>query len=396
MALPKPPPRRRFPGLSPGRRPPTSTPERLRRMTKEHEEEERPFDPERPGSWRGSSRELVVNPGQFERDLRELVDASKLAEPDEAFDKAKEILDEGGDPNDVMDELNELLDMHGVEAFPSQKLPHPDFLYLNSGDTYNATLVYSYDENKYFVSTYGDIVEGAEPAALDDAWESWIRQGVERCVRRDIEHNIDLSEAEQDALLGRFDDFDDAELRRIFEESVRDVKNAEIGYETDGSVFVHRMGEVCSETADRVITKLQAMKSNRRRNGEMGGLGFIAALRDLTGPVLGTISAVPPSHTGQLFVNFYNIPKRTEPRDRAELENNRMMFTVTGFGRENAPPASGKVKIEQSLSALPRACRLRAKSGSPEQIARYLAEFLNEVSAKIPPKYTHSRATNRR
>ncbi|HEX9641826.1 MAG TPA: hypothetical protein VGB13_11000, partial [Candidatus Krumholzibacteria bacterium] len=177
-------------------------------MVREHEKEERPFDPEKRGTWRGSSRELVVNgpprdgwwspvsdielrfeggspnriwvgdedfllvprhvadvltkygvkivgkwedvedgweaelehsgqnlvlnPNQFHKDLRELVDASKLADPDEAFEKAKAIL-KGGDENQVMDELNELLDFHGVGAFPSQKLPHPDFLFLEAG-----------------------------------------------------------------------------------------------------------------------------------------------------------------------------------------------------------------------------------------------------------------------
>ena len=326
-------------------------------MTKEHEEEERPFDPERRGSWRGSSRELVLNPDQFATDLRELVDASKLAEPDQAFEKAKEILDEGGNPNHVMDELNELLDMHGVEAFPPNAM-HPKGLYLNSGDTYNATLVYSYDDDKYFVSTYGDLVEEEEPKVFEEAWDDWIRGEVESCVRRDIEHNIDLSEAEQDRLIALFDEFDDAELHRIFDESLRDVKNAEMVIESDGSVFVHRMKEVCSETADRVITKLGAMTTNpRRRNGgELGGLGFIATLRDHT-PTTGMLSTVPPyTRSGQLYVNFYNIPRAREgERDRAELENNRMMFTVTGFGKgPNDPPPSGKVKVELTVSALPR------------------------------------------
>lgn len=298
MALP-PRPRKRFEGrfAAPAR---LSTPERLRRMTEEHEREERPFDPERRGTWRGKAHELVLNPGDFYRELRE------LSPDDEAFEKAKEILDAGGRPDHVMSKLNKLLDFHGVEAFPSQKFPHPDFLYLNSGDTYNATLIYSYDEDKYFVSTFGDIVEASEPGHLDDAWESWIRSEVESCVRRDIENDIDRSEGERDGLLEQFEEFDDAELRKIFEESVRDVKNAEIVHESDGSVFVTHMREVCSETADRVIMRLVSAADSHARNARVPfRVGDIVVSRWFK-----------PGHPAGLSTDTRAVVREVRPRDK--------------------------------------------------------------------------------
>ncbi len=63
--LPKAPPKRRFAGA-----PPVSPQQlqsslaRVRAMSGQLDERQRPFSPERPGSWRGSSRDLVVN-GRF-------------------------------------------------------------------------------------------------------------------------------------------------------------------------------------------------------------------------------------------------------------------------------------------------------------------------------------------
>ena len=52
---PGPPPRRWRPA------PEATTRERMERLVREHEAEERPFDPEQPPSWRGSARDLSIN-----------------------------------------------------------------------------------------------------------------------------------------------------------------------------------------------------------------------------------------------------------------------------------------------------------------------------------------------
>lgn len=68
--LPSAPPKRRFQGA------PATTPQdrsalaRVRRIAGSVDERERPFNPERPGSWRGSSRDLVVNARQVNTRLK--------------------------------------------------------------------------------------------------------------------------------------------------------------------------------------------------------------------------------------------------------------------------------------------------------------------------------------
>lgn len=60
--LPAPPPPLRHRVHSPSNAPRESSLDRVRRISREHKSTERPFDPERRGSWKGSSRDLVVNP----------------------------------------------------------------------------------------------------------------------------------------------------------------------------------------------------------------------------------------------------------------------------------------------------------------------------------------------
>lgn len=102
-----------------------------------------------------------------------------------------------------------------------------------------------------------------------------------------------------------------------------------------------------------------------------------------------------------IYVNFINLPKGYGGGGGgAEAENNRISFWIHGFDKkdEHAPPPTGKVKVETSNSALYTSdepsretrVQMRAKSGTPEQVAKYLADFLNNVAKKVPPKYTHS------
>ncbi len=93
-----------------------------------------------------------------------------------------------------------------------------------------------------------------------------------------------------------------------------------------------------------------------------------------------------------VYVNFINLPAGIGGAGGgAEAENNRMSFWVRGFGKDDphAPPPSGKVKVEHHTSALPREYRLRAKTGTPSQIAKYLADFLNRVVKEVEPRFTH-------
>lgn len=105
------------------------------------------------------------------------------------------------------------------------------------------------------------------------------------------------------------------------------------------------------------------------------------------------VSRLAGTRYDTVFVHFYNLPKGVgRAGGGAEAENNRMMFKVEGFGKEtpHSPPPTGKVKIEMMVSALPREYRLRGKTGTPAQVAKYLADFLNKVVKEVEPRFTHS------
>ena len=97
-------------------------------------------------------------------------------------------------------------------------------------------------------------------------------------------------------------------------------------------------------------------------------------------------------HGGSVTVNYINLPTGIGGAGGgAEAENNRMLFIVDGFGYgPDDPSPTGKVKIEMSMSTLPREYKLRAKTGTPAAIATYLADFLSRVAADVPPHFTHT------
>jgi hypothetical protein len=95
-----------------------------------------------------------------------------------------------------------------------------------------------------------------------------------------------------------------------------------------------------------------------------------------------------------VYVNFINLPKDIgSAGGGAEAENNRSSFWIRGFGKESpeSVPPTGKVKIEQANTVLPREMRMRSKTASPEKIAEYLANYLNKVVKEVEPNFTHSK-----
>lgn len=106
------------------------------------------------------------------------------------------------------------------------------------------------------------------------------------------------------------------------------------------------------------------------------------------------VSKLAGTRYDTVFVNFINLPKGIGGAGGgAEAENNRMLFSIGGFGREtpHSPPPTGKVKIEMLVSAMPREYRLRGRTGTPAQVAKYLADFLNKVVKEVEPKFTHTK-----
>jgi hypothetical protein len=96
-----------------------------------------------------------------------------------------------------------------------------------------------------------------------------------------------------------------------------------------------------------------------------------------------------------IAINFFNLPTARVKERRgggAEAENNRMLFMVNGFDEDSATPVA-KVKLEQSVSSIGHhgnwAPKMRAKSGSPDKVAIYLANYINEIASMFPPNFTH-------
>lgn len=125
--------------------------------------------------------------------------------------------------------------------------------------------------------------------------------------------------------------------------------------------------------------------------GELDPKGFEEELRKhvkLDGRQLKFVPKSSMSDT--LFINFYNLPQGVGGAGGgAEAENNRMMFMVEGFPKDGSPAT--KVKVEMRVSALPREHKLRAKSGPPAAIAKYLADFISKTVKEVEPKFTHTK-----
>lgn len=89
-------------------------------------------------------------------------------------------------------------------------------------------------------------------------------------------------------------------------------------------------------------------------------------------------------HTEQMaFVELINLPVGKDGNG-AEAVNNRMLFSVSDFSQP-------KVTVTQLTSNLPREWKLRAKTGTPEQVAKHIATFVNKVVQEVEPRWTHSK-----
>jgi len=136
-----------------------------------------------------------------------------------------------------------------------------------------------------------------------------------------------------------------------------------------------------------------------------GAKEFIDVLKSHLKPKDRIVSIRPGKSWGlnkedDVYVNFINLPTSIGAGGGAEAENNRASFWIRGFGADNAPPPTGKVKVEMANSSLyvgqgapSRETRvvMRAKSGPPAAIAKYLADWINKTIAEVPPNFTHSK-----
>ena len=134
---------------------------------------------------------------------------------------------------------------------------------------------------------------------------------------------------------------------------------------------------------------------------------FVALLSSLAPADRRTSVSFQPSLGGErgggsVYVNFVNLPPDVgSSGGGAEAENNRASFWVRGFAHDPTVPAA-TVKVEQATSVFHRpwlgapGVPFRAKGGSPEVVARYLAAYLARVASAVPPRFTHTARESRR
>jgi hypothetical protein len=115
------------------------------------------------------------------------------------------------------------------------------------------------------------------------------------------------------------------------------------------------------------------------------------------------INLDPHPDTGQLFINYYNLPEATYCANAgggAENNNNRIMLTVLFPGKHgwyDKPVAEGMLRVSLAVlsvgtsQAFRNDYKLRGKTCAPEKMAEYIATYLNKVARQVPPKYTHSK-----
>lgn len=64
--------------------------------------------------------------------------------------------------------IDEIMETHGVEALGKINEYTPLYVYCNTGDSYKATVVYDYEKEQFFISSWGDLVENDPRLANND------------------------------------------------------------------------------------------------------------------------------------------------------------------------------------------------------------------------------------
>ena len=153
----------------------------------------------------------------------------------------------------------------------------------------------------------------------------------------------------------------------------------------------------------------RSLASTVARNpaGSLDAAEFCALVKsmvDLHGKYMSCSHGGMGSHS-QVFVDFVNLPVERVREKRgggAEASNNRFLAVVDGFARQlGEPPPAGKVKAKTRISlygAPPALSKFRAKTGTPEAVAKYVAAHISKMTAEVPSQFTHAnrRRTSRK
>lgn len=115
-----------------------------------------------------------------EKEIREAFPKLGALKAKQLFDALKGAFEEDAPEDavdDAMEEVNKILDGHGVEAVNGEGV-HIDkywrdtiLLYVNLGDTYDTTVCYDTEEETFFIGSWGDFLEKWESEEEDEEEE---------------------------------------------------------------------------------------------------------------------------------------------------------------------------------------------------------------------------------
>ncbi len=118
-----------------------------------------------------AKKKIQMTESQFKDFIKNIVLESKMsrsledefnANPTSTLKKAMKMTI-GMNPEERLQEINDMVGGYGVESIEgngnSRYWMDTVALYINMGDTYNTTLLYNTDLDKYTITTWGDWVE---------------------------------------------------------------------------------------------------------------------------------------------------------------------------------------------------------------------------------------------
>lgn len=82
------------------------------------------------------------------------------------YDEKHKTYTPASEQENILEHVSDLLGFHGIEAYSREEwFKWPDYSFVNSGDTYTLTLVYSRKRGQFFVCDIGSIIEREELSA---------------------------------------------------------------------------------------------------------------------------------------------------------------------------------------------------------------------------------------
>lgn len=120
----------------------------------------------------------------------------------QVVDTIKEMGGEGGgDTYEVLKRLDKIIGGHGVESVRDEFNPYWDsyytdhvFEYVNTGDTYSPTICYDILNNKFELSTMGDMWEAYER----ERDEYYMKEAEEKYLNKEISVSLECWEVRRD------------------------------------------------------------------------------------------------------------------------------------------------------------------------------------------------------